>query len=262
MDDLRRRISPVGFGAFKIGRNQGIKYEHAYQLPDDAAAERLLNGILDLGVTYVDTAPAYGLSEERIGRFLSHRRAEFVLSTKVGEHYENGEATFDFSPRGIRNSIEQSLRRLRTDVLDIVFIHAPRGDLAVIEEADTVGALLAERERGLIRAVGFSGYTGAAFLKAIVWADALMLEYHPDDRSLEPVIAEAAAKSKMVIVKKGLASGRIAGVQAIRFALANPGVTSLVIGSLSLPHMAENVTIARAVREWPRLPVQSTGISG
>ncbi len=248
MDALRILISPIGFGAFKIGRNQGIKYEQSYALPDDATAERLLNGVLDLGVTYVDTAPAYGVSEERIGRFLSHRRAEFVLSTKVGERYENGESIYDFSQRGICESIEQSLRRLQTDVLDIVYFHAPRNDLAVINDTDAVSTLLALRERGLIRAVGFSGYTTAAFRQAMDWADALMLEYHPDDCSLEPVIREAVAGHKIVVVKKGLASGRIAGGQAIRFGLANPGVTSLVIGSLSLQHMAENVGIAQSVR--------------
>jgi aryl-alcohol dehydrogenase-like predicted oxidoreductase len=248
MDALRRLISAIGFGAFKLGRNQGIKYEQSYELPDDATAERLLNGVLDLGVTYVDTAPAYGLSEERIGRFLTHRRAEFVLSTKVGERFDNGESNYDFSEQGIRKSVEQSLRRLRTDVLDIVFVHAPRSDLAVINDSDAAGTLLSLRDRGVVRAVGFSGHTTAAFRQAMDWADALMLEYHSADLALESVITEAAARNKIVVVKKGLASGRIAGDEAIRFALANPGVTSLVIGSLSLQHMAENVGIAQSVR--------------
>ncbi len=250
MDAISNTISPIGFGAFKIGRNQGIKYEHAYELPDDAAAERLLNGVLDLGVTYIDTAPAYGLSEERIGRFLAHRRAEFVLSTKVGERFESGQSTYDFSDRGIRESIEQSLRRLRTDVLDIVFLHAPRGDLAVLEQSTVANSLLEFKDCGLVRAVGFSGYTSTAFRKAMDWADVLMLEYHCEDCSLERVIEEAAAQGTMVVIKKGLASGRMAAEPAIRFALGNAGVASLVIGSLSLPRMAENVRIAQSVRGW------------
>ncbi len=248
MDSLRQLISSIGFGAFKVGRNQEIKYQQSYELPDDATAERLLNGVLDLGVTYVDTAPAYGLSEERIGRFLSHRRAEFVLSTKVGERFERGASTYDFSQRSVRGSIEQSLRRLRTDVLDIVFIHAPRNDLAVLNDTEVVNTLLSLRDRGDVRAVGFSGYTAEAFRTAIEWVDALMLEYQPEDRALEPVIAEAALGGKFVIVKKGLASGRIAGNQPIEFVLSNAGVTSLVIGSLNLQHMAKNVEIAQSVR--------------
>jgi aryl-alcohol dehydrogenase-like predicted oxidoreductase len=257
MDDLRPLISPIGLGAFKIGRNQGTKYEQAYELPDDPSVERLLNGALGLGVTFIDTAPAYGVSEERIGRFLSHRRAEFVLSTKVGERYENGQSTYDFSRDTIRQSIEHSLRQLRTDVLDLVFIHAPRNDFAVVNDSDAPRTLVELRDRGMIRAVGFSGYTVDAFQKTMDWADAMMLEYHPNDRSLEPVIAEAAAKDKIVIVKKGLASGRIPGEQAIGFVLGNPGVTSVVIGSVNLQHMAENVMTARALREWPPLSSQS-----
>ncbi|TXT24440.1 MAG: aldo/keto reductase, partial [Planctomycetota bacterium] len=85
-------VSPLGFGAFKIGRNEKVKYPQPYDLPDDTAVERLLNGVLDAGINLIDTAPAYGISEERIGKFLSQRRGEFVLSTKVGERFTNGES--------------------------------------------------------------------------------------------------------------------------------------------------------------------------
>jgi aryl-alcohol dehydrogenase-like predicted oxidoreductase len=60
------RVSPLGFGAFKIGRNQGIKYPSSYDLPDEKSVSRLLNELLDLGITYIDTAPAYGLSEDAL----------------------------------------------------------------------------------------------------------------------------------------------------------------------------------------------------
>ena len=63
-------VSPIGFGAFKIGRNTGVKYD----LPDDDAVARLIDGLLGLGINYIDTAPAYGLSEERLGAVLSGRR--------------------------------------------------------------------------------------------------------------------------------------------------------------------------------------------
>src|SRR5687768_4809484 len=91
-----RLVSPIGFGAFKIGRNQGIKYPSGYALPDDVAVERLLNGVLDLGINLIDTAPAYGISEQRIGQFLSHRRNEFTLSTKVGETFEDGHSRYEY----------------------------------------------------------------------------------------------------------------------------------------------------------------------
>src|ERR1700753_3497434 len=87
-------VSSLGFGSFKIGRNVGVKYPSAYDLPSDAEVDRLLNGVLDLGCNLIDTAPAYGLSEERIGRSIGHRRDEFILSTKVGESFEDGRSMF------------------------------------------------------------------------------------------------------------------------------------------------------------------------
>ena len=134
-------ISPIGFGAFKIGRNEKTKYSQAYPLPDDRTVERLLNGVLDLGVTHIDTAPAYGLSEELIGRSLAHRRKEFTLSSKVGEIFEQGQSRYDFSDLGVRSSVEQSLRRLRTDVVDLLFIHSHGADVEIQQSSDVVPTL-------------------------------------------------------------------------------------------------------------------------
>ena len=243
------RVSPIGFGAFKIGRNEGVKYAQAYALPDDDAVERLLNETLDAGVTYFDTAPAYGLSEERIGRFLAHRKREFVLSTKVGETFEAGRSTYDFSAAAVRASIDRSRRRLKLDALDLVFVHAPREDLAVLERTDVVETLLELRAAGVTRAIGFSGKTVAAARRALDWADVLMVEYHAGERSHGEVIRAARASGVGVVVKKGLASGRLAAAEAIRFVLSEPGVGSLVIGSLSAAHMRANVRFAH---EAPR----------
>jgi len=237
-------VSPIGFGAFKIGRNEKTKYREAYALPDDAAVERLLDGLLDLGVTHFDTAPAYGLSEERIGRVLSHRRNEFTLSTKVGETFENGRSHYDFSAAAVRASIERSLRRLQTDVLDVVFIHSNGEDLAILESTETVPALLAARQAGLVRAVGFSGKTPEGARRALEWADAIMVEYHLEDRSHEAVIAVAGGQGVGVVIKKGLASGALAPADAIRFLLKNPAVGCAVIGGLNLEHLRANVEIA------------------
>ena len=141
-------VTPLGFGAFKIGRNEQIKYPRPYDLPDDATVERLLNGVLDAGIRLIDTAPAYGRSEERIGQFLSHRRREFVLSTKVGERFVNGESQYDFSGPGVRASVAESLRRLRTEVLDIVFIHSNGDDLAIQTQTNLVPELQKLKQAG------------------------------------------------------------------------------------------------------------------
>ncbi len=235
------RVSPIGFGAFKIGRNEGIKYPRNYDLPDDETVSSLLNGVLDLGITYIDTAPAYGSSEQRIGRAIAHRRRELVISTKVGETFESGRSTFDFSAAGVRDSVHRSLQRLRTDVIDLVFAHSNGRDLAVLGDTDVVATLHALRDEGMVRAIGFSGKTPDGGQAALASADAIMVEYHLENRPHEPVIAQAAAAGVGVVVKKGLASGHLSAGDAIRFVLANPGVSSMLVGSLSLEHLEENV---------------------
>lgn len=241
-------LTPIGFGAFKIGRNQATKYAKSYDLPDDATVDRLLNAVLDMGIHYIDTAPAYGSSEERIGRFIGHRRSEFRLSTKVGETFEEGRSAYDFSSAVVRTGIERSLRRLRTDVIDLVLVHASRNDLDVITRTDVVPTLQALRHEGSVRSIGLSAYTDAAFEHAFTWADAIMIEYHAHDRAREPTIAAAAANGLTVVVKKPLASGLLDASPALSFVLANPCVTSAVVGGLNLDHLRDNVAVANAVR--------------
>jgi len=251
---LRRRlgrtglsVSPLGFGAFKIGRNQGAKYTEGYELPDEAEVERLLNEVLDLGISYIDTAPAYGVSEERIGRAIAHRRGEFVLSTKVGETFENGTSTYDYSDIAVRNSVERSLHRLQTDVLDVVFIHSNGDDLSILNNTGVVAALGDLKAEGTIRAVGMSGKTLPGARQALDWADVIMVEYHLKDRSHESLIAEAGKRGIGVVVKKGLASGRLEAAESIRFVLANDHVSSLTVGGLNLDHIRSNIAAAKSV---------------
>lgn len=238
-------VSALGFGAFKIGRNQKTKYPgEPYALPDDETAERLLNGVVDLGVNYIDTAPAYGVSEERIGHFLSHRRSELVLSTKVGETFADGVSRYDFSEAALRASIQRSLDRLKTNVLDVVFLHCPAEDYAIQVETPAVRALQALKTEGLVKAAGFSGKTVEGARLALHWADVLMVEYHLNDTSHAQIIQEAAQRGVGVVVKKGLASGHLSAGSAIRFVLGNPNVSSLVVGGLNLKHIRENAALA------------------
>ena len=240
------KVTPIGFGAFKIGRNQRINYPAGYDLPDEASATKLLNGVLDLGVNYIDTAPSYGLSEERIGKAVSHRRAEFFLATKVGETFEGGQSAYDFSADAIEASVRRSLERLHTEVLDLVLIHAPRDDLRVLKSTDVVAVLQGLREKGMIREIGFSGHTVEAFRSALDFSDAIMATYHADDTTLTPVLDEAARRGIHVIVKKALAAGRLDPERAIRFALGHPAVTTVAVGTLNLDHLRGNLEVARA----------------
>ncbi len=237
-------VSRIGFGAFKIGRNQGIKYPQAYDLPTVEESGRLLNAVLDLGINLIDTAPAYGLSEERIGLTVADRRDEFVLCTKVGETFTDGRSTYDFSAPAIRASIDRSLQRLRTDMLDIVLLHSPGDDLQVMRHTDAVRTLQELKQAGKIRAIGLSGKTVAGARAALRWADVLMVEYHADDTSHAEVMSEAASRDVGVLVKKGLAAGHLPADEAIRFVLGHAGVSSLVIGGLNIDHIRGNLAAA------------------
>lgn len=240
-------VAPLGFGAFKIGRNVRAKYPQPYDLPDDAAADTLLNAVLDLGINYVDTAPAYGLSEERIGQFLSHRRSEFVLQTKIGETFVEGVSYYDYSASAVRRSLERSLRLLRTDVLDVVLIHSDGRDLQILNETEAVAVLQDWKHQGKVRAIGLSGKSVAGATAALAWADVLMVEYHSQDTSHAAVMQSAAEKGIGVVVKKGLASGHLAADEAIRFVLSEPAVSSLIVGGLNLDHLQANIAAAEGV---------------
>ncbi|MCC7420829.1 MAG: aldo/keto reductase [Planctomycetaceae bacterium] len=234
-------VCPIGFGAFKIGRNEKTKYPGQYALPTDEESGKLLHAVLDLGINWIDTAPAYGLSEERVGRHLASRRDEVVLSTKVGEDFEQGESRYDFSADAMQRSIDRSLKRLRTDLVDILFLHVRGDDVETLQSSDAVAVLKEAKAAGKTRAIGLSPKTIEAARLALDWADVLMVEFHLQDQSFAPVIAEAAQRGIGVVVKKGLASGHLPPSEAVRFVLSTVGVAGMTIGSLNVEHLRQNL---------------------
>jgi aryl-alcohol dehydrogenase-like predicted oxidoreductase len=110
----------------------------------------------------------------------------------------------------------------------------------VLEQTDVLGVLQEYRQRGVILAIGLSGKTIPGAQAAMPWADALMVEFHPQDTSHQAVILEAQQRGIAVFVKKGLGSGRFPPHQAIPFVLNCPGVTSLIVGGLNLDHFRAN----------------------
>ena len=125
------RVSPLGFGTLKFGRNTGVKYPTPFDLPDDDTINELLDACLDMGINLLDTAAAYGTSESRLGEILCKRGDgdAWVLSTKAGEDYDTGESVFDFSPEAIIASAERSLRRLRVDSVACLLLHSAHESL-------------------------------------------------------------------------------------------------------------------------------------
>jgi aryl-alcohol dehydrogenase-like predicted oxidoreductase len=237
-------LSPIGFGAFKIGRNHGIKYPTSYDLPDMDAVERLLNGVLDLGINHIDTAPAYGLSEERIGVTIAHRRNDYILSSKVGETFIDGKSAYCFDAQAVRLSVESSLKKLRTDRLDMLLIHSPADDVSLQQLTDCVPTMQALKARGDVRLIGLSGKTTEGFELAMSWSDVLMIEYNLSDTQHAHLINKAHDRGLGVLAKKGLGSGHLPPQQSIEFVLSNPAITNLVVGGLNLAHLKDNLHYA------------------
>lgn len=244
-------VSPIGLGTVKLGRTQKLRYAQPFELPSEDEAAAVLNGALDAGINLIDTAPAYGLAEQRIGRHLADRREEFVLTTKAGERFDeaSGTSRFDFSSAGLTASVEQSLAALRTDRVDAVLLHSDGRDLEAMHD-DAVAALQNLKQQGKARCIGLSGKTVEGSVAALRWADVLMVEFHADDVSQRAVMQQAKRRGVGVMVKKGLASGRHDPAEAVAFLMAEASVDTAVVGTRRLAHLVTNAQAAeRALGE-------------
>ena len=264
------QVSALGFGAGQIG---------GAELSEDEAA-KLLHGAIDLGITFVDTARGYGLSEERIGRHLSDRRARFVLSSKGG-YGVDGAA--DWTAEVITRGVDEALGRLRTDVIDVFHLHSCPRD--VLERGEVSGALTRAREAGKIRVCAYSGENDA-----LAWAidsghfGSVQCSVNVcDQRGIVRGVASASAKQLGVVAKRPLAnfawrfadrpvgdyaevywerlramqSGALAATEspfgiawpelALRFSAFAPGVSSAIVGTRSLEHLSASAEIGGCV---------------
>jgi len=253
-------VSCVGLGTVKIGRNEGVKYPSGFALPDDDRVLEILTLCRELGINLIDTAPAYGGSEERLGQVLPRvtgSRQDWVICTKVGEEFNNGVSSFDFSAGHVRRSIERSLRRLQTDYLDIVLVHSDGRDEEIITQSDCFEALQRCREAGLIRAFGMSTKTVAGGLLAAEHSDVVMVTYHPGATEDGLVIDHARTLHKGVLIKKALNSGHAVPADQVRaedpvkasleFIFRRAGISSVIIGSISPAHLRQNIASAMAI---------------
>ena len=249
-------VSVVAWGTVKVGRNQGVKNRvpDGFLLPDDATVSRLLSVCRERGINLIDTAPAYGLSEERLGTLIDGTRASFVLSTKVGETFDGSESRYDFSAPAIRASVARSMQRLRTDYLDCVLLHLPREDEATLRGTDALATLARLKEEGTIRAFGASTHTVAGGIYALEHADVVMVPFNPTYTEHLAVIERAAVIGKGITIKRGLQSGHIDPTdpaRAIRTcfeaAFRHPAVSSLVAGTIHPEHLTQNCALATEV---------------
>jgi aryl-alcohol dehydrogenase-like predicted oxidoreductase len=241
----------------------------------EAQAETILNKVLDAGINYIDTSIDYGLSEERIGRYISHRRSEYYLASKCGCLVGAPPA-----PRGQRNAhvftrdnvvvgIEQSLVRMKTDYLDVVQFHSSPSR-QTLEEHGALDALLELKAAGKVRFVGMSG-TLPHLTEHIAMGvfEVFQIPYSAVEREHEAAIAAAAQKGAGIVIRGGAAKGaptegKQAGLQwerwrqahlddlldgmtpmefILRFTFTNPDLDTTIVGTINPAHLQTNLDI-------------------
>ena len=240
-------VSVLGLGTVKFGRNTGVKYPQGFELPSDSQMDHLLALAQDLGINLIDTAPAYGISEQRLGRSKAFKRQDWVLVSKAGENYQAGQSNYAFDRHSIIASVEKSLRDLQTDYLDVLLVHSDGRDEAIIQEDEVFDTMAYLKQQGKIRAMGFSGKTVSGAQLALSQAEVLMLMYHPQDQSHAEVLQRAEAQNCGILIKKAFNSGHLDQfalkdpVKAVlQFILKQACVSSIVTGTINPDHLKSN----------------------
>ena len=246
-------VSVLGLGTVKIGRNLQVKYPADFELPDDEAVTALFELAYSLGINFIDTAPAYGNSEQRLGELLPNRY-DWVIATKVGEIFEDGLSRFDYSSEHTIKSVEQSLRHLKRDVLDVVLVHSDGNDMDIINNTAVFETLEKLKQKGLIRAVGMSSKTVEGGCWVVENCDVVMATANLDYDDERAVFNLAEKNNKGLIVKKSLQSGHAdsaaggRGVDAaFKHVLSIAGVSSMIVGTINPAHLKSNVELINKI---------------
>jgi len=158
---VRRKLGRTGLEVTQLGYgSMGLRGPRTWgvRVVEEEAADEFLNRVLDSGINFIDTSPDYGISEERIGRYIGSRRSEFILATKCGclytQHADHLEIDHVWEAEVIRRNLETSLQRLRTDHIDILQFHG--GDAETLQRAGLIDLLLDFQSQKIIRFMGVS----------------------------------------------------------------------------------------------------------
>jgi aryl-alcohol dehydrogenase-like predicted oxidoreductase len=250
----------------------------------DEEAGRVLGAVLDGGINLIDTSIDYGRSEELIGQYLSHRRDEYFLASKCGCPLQIPPGTppphaHDYSPANVRAGVEQSLRRLRTDRLDLVQVHMSPSP-AQMQADHTVETLQTLRDEGKVRFIGMSGILPELPGQIAMGVfDVFQIPYSAVQREHEDLITAAAQAGAGTLIRGGAARGAPAADKGwqrgplglpegegqhrwesaglddllgdmtplefvLRFTLSHPALCSTIVGTANIDHLRSNLAIA------------------
>ena len=241
----------------------------------EAQAETILNAVLDAGINFIDTSIDYGVSEERIGRYISHRRSEYYLASKCGclvgapPAVRGQTSPHVFTRENIIAGVEQSLVRMKTDYLDLVQFHISPSK-QILEQNGALDAVMELKAAGKVRFIGMSGTL--PHLKdhiAMGLFDVFQIPYSAMEREHETIIAEASAAGSGIIIRGGAAKGapsegKQSGLQwdrwcqaklddllgemtpmefILRFTFTNPDLDTTIVGTANPAHLRANVDV-------------------
>lgn len=266
-------VTTLGFGAMELrGAPRGREIS-------DADVGKLLNTVLDSGITFVDTSIDYGASEERIGKHISNRRSEYFLASKCGclvgwepSATEDRGGPHVYDRANITAGVEQSLRRLNTDHLDLLQVHMTPSK-QVLEENDTIQVMKDLQKEGKIRFLGMSGtLPNITDHIAMGVFDTFQIPYSCSQREHEDAISQASAAGAGIIIRGGAARGapstdnerahtrnpelksvyEQAGLDdllngdtsmefVMRFTATHPGMTTNIVGTMNPDHLKANI---------------------
>ena len=249
------QVTRLGYGALEI------RLRHI----SENEVNNLLNLVLDSGINFIDTSIDYENSEELIGRHISHRRKEFFLASKCGCPV-GFEKDHVFTKDNITNGINQSLKLLKTDYLDLVQLHNPINN--DIEENDVIQTLLDIKKDGKVRFIGTSSFL--PFLPdhvAMGVFDTFQIPYSALNREHEKLITSASKSGAGTIIRGGVSKGEFGRNREwdnfsksnlddlldegesrtsflLRFTLSHPELDTTIVGTKNTEHFKENIKTA------------------
>ncbi len=265
------QVTMLGYGAMEIrGAPRGRDVT-------DQQAETILHAALDAGINYIDTSIDYGVSEERIGRHIGHRRSEYYLASKCGclvgaPPAPRGQTSpHVFTRDNILKGVEQSLARLRTDYLDVLQFHVSPSR-QTLEKDGALETVLELKRAGTTRFVGMSGtLPNLVDHVAMGVFDVFQIPYSAVEREHEAIISAAAKAGAGIVIRGGAAKGaptegKHEGVQwdrwqkvhlrdlldgltpmefILRFTFTHPDLHTNIVGTIDPAHLQHNVEVLK-----------------
>jgi aryl-alcohol dehydrogenase-like predicted oxidoreductase len=259
---LKRTLGRTGLEVTQLGYgSMGLRGPKTWgvRVVSEDAADTFLNSVLDAGINFIDTSPDYGISEERIGRYISGRRSEYYLATKCGcvykQHEDHLEIDHVWARDVVAQNLETSLQRLQTDCIDILQFHG--GDAESLQRAGLIETLMEFRDQGMIRFIGSSSsLPNLPDMIDLGVFDTFQIPYSCLAPKHHDLITKAAETGAGIIILNDvwthagldelLPAGMLRAKLILRYTLSHPHCHTTIVGTCNAEHLAENLATAEA----------------